>query len=70
MGSVLKAGKKVIVLAGPTGVGKSAVSLALARRLDRKAEIISADSVQVKKKSHLISSHLMSCHVMKYFHLY
>ena len=39
--------KKVIVLAGPTGVGKTAVSLELAKRLGRKAEIISADSVQV-----------------------
>ena len=43
---------KVVVLAGPTGVGKTAVSLELAQRLVRDglgAEIISADSVQVYK---------------------
>jgi tRNA dimethylallyltransferase len=37
--------KKVIVLAGPTGVGKTALSLHLAERLG--GEIISADSMQV-----------------------
>ncbi|MBQ7828472.1 MAG: tRNA (adenosine(37)-N6)-dimethylallyltransferase MiaA [Clostridia bacterium] len=36
---------KIIVIAGPTAVGKSALSLALARRLD--GEIISADSMQI-----------------------
>lgn len=35
----------VIVLAGPTGVGKTKLSLALAKALD--AEIVSADSMQV-----------------------
>ncbi|NLZ38723.1 MAG: tRNA (adenosine(37)-N6)-dimethylallyltransferase MiaA [Firmicutes bacterium] len=39
--------KKLIVIAGPTAVGKSAVALALAQKID--AEIISADSVQVYK---------------------
>lgn len=42
------AGKKrprVVVLTGPTGVGKTSTSLSLAERLN--AEIISADSVQV-----------------------
>ncbi len=39
------ASKKVIVLAGPTGSGKTAISLDLAERLG--AEIISADSMQV-----------------------
>lgn len=38
---------KVVVLAGPTAVGKTHLSLALAQRLD--GEIISADSVQVYK---------------------
>ena len=42
---------QVVVLAGPTGVGKTEVSIALARRLyeatGRGAEVISADSVQV-----------------------
>ncbi len=37
--------KKVIVLAGPTGSGKTAISLDLAEKLG--AEIISADSMQV-----------------------
>lgn len=36
---------KVLILTGPTAVGKTRVSLALAERLN--GEIISADSVQV-----------------------
>ncbi len=39
--------QQVIILTGPTAVGKTAVSLQLARALD--GEIISADSVQVYK---------------------
>ena len=38
---------KVLVITGPTAVGKTAISLALAERLN--GEIISADSVQVYK---------------------
>lgn len=38
---------KVLVLTGPTAVGKTAISLDLAERLN--GEIISADSVQVYK---------------------
>lgn len=37
--------QKVIVISGPTGAGKSRLSLELAKRLN--GEIISADSVQV-----------------------
>ena len=37
--------QKVLIVTGPTGVGKTAASLLLARRLD--GEIVSADSVQV-----------------------
>lgn len=37
----------VIVLIGPTGIGKTAVSLALADQLPVQAEIISADSRQI-----------------------
>jgi tRNA dimethylallyltransferase len=37
--------KKVIILLGPTGVGKTGVSLLLAKELD--TEIISADSMQI-----------------------
>ncbi|MGO9612791.1 MAG: tRNA (adenosine(37)-N6)-dimethylallyltransferase MiaA [Dissulfurispiraceae bacterium] len=39
--------KKVIVLLGPTGVGKTAVSILLAKI--RQSEIISADSMQIYK---------------------
>ena len=39
--------KEVLVLAGPTAVGKTAVGLVLAQRL--KAHIISADSRQIYK---------------------
>ena len=35
----------ILVIAGPTAVGKSALSLELARRLN--GEIISADSMQI-----------------------
>ena len=38
---------RVLVLTGPTAVGKTQLSLALAQRLD--GEIVSADSVQVYK---------------------
>nr|WP_026339028.1 tRNA (adenosine(37)-N6)-dimethylallyltransferase MiaA [Fusobacterium russii] len=38
---------KAIVIAGPTGVGKTKISIELAKRLD--ADIISADSAQVYK---------------------
>ena len=36
---------KVIVIVGPTGVGKTALSVELARRL--QGEVISGDSIQV-----------------------
>lgn len=39
--------RKLIILTGPTAVGKTALSIALAKRLD--GEIISADSMQVYK---------------------
>ena len=38
---------KLIIITGPTGVGKSALSLKLAKKLD--TEIISADSMQIYK---------------------
>lgn len=41
----LKPKKKVLVISGPTGVGKTALSLALAARLN--GEVVSADSMQV-----------------------
>ncbi len=39
--------KNIIVIAGPTGVGKTKMSIELAKRID--AEIINADSMQVYK---------------------
>jgi tRNA dimethylallyltransferase len=42
---LISADKKVLVLIGPTGVGKTGVSLLLAKELD--TEIISADSMQI-----------------------
>ena len=39
--------RKLIILAGPTAVGKSALSIELAKRID--GEIVSADSMQVYK---------------------
>jgi len=36
---------KVIIICGPTGVGKTAVGIQLAEKLD--GEIISADSMQI-----------------------
>eukprot|EP00928_Gymnodinium_smaydae_P038834 TRINITY_DN26689_c0_g2_i1.p1 TRINITY_DN26689_c0_g2~~TRINITY_DN26689_c0_g2_i1.p1 ORF type:complete len:836 (-),score=128.54 TRINITY_DN26689_c0_g2_i1:28-2355(-) len=40
-------GKLVVVIAGPTAVGKSATALELADILGRPAELVSADSVQL-----------------------
>ena len=40
--------EKVIVIVGPTGVGKTKMSIELAKRLD--GEIISGDSVQVYRR--------------------
>jgi tRNA dimethylallyltransferase len=39
--------KKAIIIAGPTGVGKTDLAIELARRLD--GELVSCDSVQVYK---------------------
>ena len=40
--------KDIIVIVGPTGVGKTKLSIELAKRLD--AEIINGDSVAIYKK--------------------
>ena len=42
------ADSKIIAIAGPTGTGKTSLSIALAKELN--GEIISADSMQVYKK--------------------
>ena len=41
----MKQKEKLIILAGPTAVGKTALSIALAKEL--KGEILSADSMQI-----------------------
>ena len=44
----------IIVISGPTGVGKTKLSIALAKKYN--AEIINADSVQVYKKMDIVSA--------------
>ena len=54
----MKPGKKpkVIVIAGPTASGKTALSIELAKKIE--GEIISSDSMQIDRKStRLNSSH-------------
>ena len=46
--------KKIIFLLGPTGIGKSAVAINLAKKLN--AEIISCDSMQVYRKMDILTS--------------
>lgn len=46
--------KKIVAVVGPTASGKTALSVALAKRLD--GEIISADSMQIYKGMHIASA--------------
>ncbi|MDP2831058.1 MAG: tRNA (adenosine(37)-N6)-dimethylallyltransferase MiaA [Candidatus Omnitrophota bacterium] len=46
--------KKIIFLLGPTGIGKSAVAVSLAKKIN--AEIISCDSMQVYRKMDIVTS--------------
>lgn len=46
--------KKIIFLLGPTGIGKSAVAISLAKKIN--AEIISCDSMQVYRKMDILTS--------------
>jgi tRNA dimethylallyltransferase len=46
--------KKIIFLVGPTAIGKSAVAISLAKKIN--AEIISCDSMQVYRKMDVITS--------------
>ena len=48
--------KPLIILAGPTAVGKTKASIGLAKRIG--AEIISADSMQVYKHMDLSLIHI------------
>jgi tRNA dimethylallyltransferase len=50
--------KKIIFLLGPTGIGKSAVAISLAKKID--AQIISCDSMQVYRKMDLLTSKVTS----------
>ena len=46
--------KKIVFLLGPTGIGKSAVAISLAKKIN--AEIISCDSMQVYRKMDILTS--------------
>ena len=46
--------KKVILLAGPTGSGKSKLALKLAKHIN--GEIINADSMQIYKEISILTS--------------
>lgn len=46
--------KKIIFLLGPTGIGKSAVAISLAKKIN--AEIISCDSMQVYRSMDILTS--------------
>jgi len=52
---------KVLVVAGPTGTGKSEVGLQLARKLD--GEIVIADSVQIYKGTDIGSNKTKKCEI-------
>jgi tRNA dimethylallyltransferase len=45
--------KKIVFLLGPTGIGKSAVSLSLAKKIN--AEIISCDALQVYRRMNILT---------------
>ena len=48
--------QKIILIAGPTGSGKSEVALRLAKKIN--GEIINADSMQVYKEIKILSARL------------
>jgi tRNA dimethylallyltransferase len=50
--------KKIVFLLGPTGIGKSAVAISLAKKIN--AEIISCDSMQVYRKMDILTSKVTS----------
>ena len=43
--------QKVIVIVGPTGIGKTRLSIELAKKID--GEIVSADSMQIYRKMNI-----------------
>ena len=43
--------RKIIIIAGPTAVGKTALAISIAKKID--GEIISADSMQIYKQMNI-----------------
>ncbi|MDD5129922.1 MAG: tRNA (adenosine(37)-N6)-dimethylallyltransferase MiaA [Candidatus Omnitrophica bacterium] len=58
--------KKIIFLLGPTGIGKSAAAIILAKKIN--AEIISCDSMQVYRKMNILTSKASSAQRKKIKH--
>lgn len=58
--------KKIVFLLGPTGIGKSAVAISLAKKIN--AQIISCDSMQVYRKMDIITSKVTSAQKKKAKH--
>ena len=54
---------KIIVITGPTGVGKTKLSISLAKKYD--GEIINADSMQIYKNLNIGTAKI--CEEEKYF---
>jgi tRNA dimethylallyltransferase len=50
--------KRIVFLLGPTGIGKSAVAISLAKKIN--AQIISCDSMQVYRKMDILTSKVTS----------
>ena len=58
--------KKIIFLLGPTGIGKSAVAISLAKKIN--AEIISCDSMQVYRRMGILTSKVTAAERKKVKH--
>lgn len=64
--SASKEKSRVVVISGPTGAGKSRLSLELAKRLN--GEIVSADSVQVQYNTiQPLRNHYLMILLVSYF---
>ena len=58
--------QKIILIAGPTGSGKSEIALRLAKKIN--GEIINADSMQVYKEIKILSARPENYFLQKYSH--
>ena len=58
--------KKIVFLLGPTGIGKSAVAISLAKKIN--AQIISCDSMQVYRGMDILTSQVASAQRKKVKH--